>query len=55
MKIQKLCRDAVRSTERVDKTTALSRATLETVVGGGEDVPPEICAIHFYYPATVLD
>lgn len=55
MKIDKLRRDAVRSRERVENVTSLSRTRLETVVGGGDDVPPEICAIHFYYPQDVLE
>lgn len=55
MKIDKLRREAVRSRERVEKTTDLSRSTLETVVGGHDHVPPEICEIHFYYPQDVLE
>jgi len=55
VKIDKLRREAVRSRERVEKTTELSRSTLEIVVGGCDEVPPEICAIHFYYPQDVLE
>jgi len=53
MKIDKLRREAVRSRERVEKTTDLSRSTLETVVGSHDDA--ETCAIHFYYPQDVLE
>lgn len=55
MKIDKLRREAVRSRERVEKTLDLSRSTLDSVVGGCDEVPPEICAIHFYYPQDVLE
>lgn len=55
MKIDKLRREAVRSRERLEKTTDLSRSTLDTLVGGHEGVPPEICAIHFNYPQDALE
>lgn len=54
MKIEKLRREAVRRTARVNDVVHLSGRELRQVVGGfgrdfEEEVPPEICAIHDYY------
>lgn len=59
MKIKKLSKDAVRTTRTLDDLVHLSDDELRHVVaagdlGGGPGVDPEICAIHFYYPADTL-
>ena len=59
MKIEKLRRKAVRSTRKVEDFVYLSAEELRKVVGGGngvvEEVDPETCAIHFYYPSDTVD
>ncbi len=59
MQIEKLHREAVRSTRRVEDFVYLSAEELRKVVGGGnavvDDVDPETCAIHFYYPSDTVD
>jgi len=58
MKIEKLQREAVSSTRKVGDLVNLSDQELRKVVGGGngtiEEVDPDTCAIHFYYPSDIL-
>ncbi len=58
MKIEKLQSEAVRSTREVGDLVYISDQELRKVVGGGngtiEEVDPETCAIHFYYPSDIL-
>ncbi|MEM7356969.1 MAG: hypothetical protein AAF657_39510 [Acidobacteriota bacterium] len=55
MKINKLRKEAVRSTRQVENAVSLSPEKLRKVVSGGNqvlgEVDPETCAIHFYYPS----
>jgi hypothetical protein len=67
MNLENLDQKAVRSTRATARVTSLSERELKAVVGSGivgddnprpieaepdhPPVPPEICAIHFYYPA----
>lgn len=66
MNLENLSKSAVRSTGATERVASLSERELKAVVGGiiGDDrprpaeseivddpVPPEICAIHFYYPS----
>lgn len=59
MKIEKLRKEAVRSTRKVDDFVYLSPEKLRKVVSGGhgliEEIDPETCAIHFYYPSDLVD
>lgn len=59
MKIEKLHKDAIRSTRKVDDVVHLSLHELRKVVSGGggvlEEVDPETCAIHFYYSSDSVD
>ncbi len=59
MNIEKLQRETVRSTRKIEDFVYLSPEELRKVVGGGnavfDDVDPETCAIHFYYPSDTVD
>lgn len=59
MKIEKLRKEAVRSTRKIDDVVLLSSHELRKVVSGGsrviEEVDPDTCAIHFYYPSDSVE
>lgn len=54
MKLEKLEKKAVRSTQPNRDAARLDDATLTQVVAGAEVCPPT-CEIHFYYPADAME